>query len=520
MAQRMHGGAALQHIPLAIPGFQGLNTENDGALLGPEWATLLTNAVIDESNRLAARKGWSDQTTTPNGAAFVSGYEFEKSTGVVELILTTATAIASSTNDGVSFTNVTGTATFTDGNWHFVNFNDKIIGAQAGKAPIYYSATSFAHIADVNVPTGGAIASFAGRLWISDSDGTTLKYSALLDESDWTTADSGSWNFQNVWKGADTIQAVAPHNGALVVFGKRNIVFLTDGAGTTLGIDPTNAYVADIISGVGCISQESVQNVEGDLWFLSESGLMSLGRLISERSNPMNNLSKNVQSDLLADINDSAFSIAGLRSVYSPKDRFYLLSLPRASGSTEVGKTWVFDTRGRLQDGGARCLGNWTGLIPTVLIRRANLDILSANRANTGELFKYSTQKDDLAAYTLQYRSGWTDLGAGAVLKFLKRIRGVFFSTDTATVSFKWAWDFDSTFATRSQTFTGTQSSSLWGTALWDSGVWAGSTQLREGKVIPAGSGKYLKFGVDVTINGNEFSLQQLELYAKLGRMG
>lgn len=520
MAQRMHGGAALQHIPLAVPGFQGLNTENEGALLGPEWCTSLINAVIDSSNRLSARKGWSDETTTPAGAAFVSGIEYEKSNGSVELILTTATTIQRSTDDGGTFAAVTGTASFTDGNWDFVNFADKVVGAQANKAPIVYSGTTFSHIADVNAPQGGAIASFAGRVWISDSDGTTLKYSALLDETDWTSADSGSWNFQNVWKGTDTIQALVPHNGALVVFGKRNIIFLTDGQGSTLGIDPTQAYVADVISGVGCISAESVQNVDGDLWFISEVGLMSLGRLIQERSNPMENLSLNVQSALLADLNDTTFSVANLRSAYSPKDRFYLLSLPKASGSAEVGSTWVFDTRGRLPDGSARCLGNWTGLIPTVLIRRANLDLISANRANTGELFKYESQKDDLSSYTFSYRSGWSDIGAPGIKKIIKRISGVFFSNAETTVAYKWAFDFEQDYQTRTQVFSGAGGGGLWDIGVWDTAVWGGGTQLREGKVIPGGTGKYIKFGVDVTINGNDFSLQQLELYAKLGRMG
>ena len=54
----MHGGAALQHIPLSTPGWQGLNTESAASLLGPEWATELKNCVIDDANRLAARKGW------------------------------------------------------------------------------------------------------------------------------------------------------------------------------------------------------------------------------------------------------------------------------------------------------------------------------------------------------------------------------------------------------------------------------------------------------------------------------
>lgn len=520
MADRRHGGAKLQHIPLATPGFMGLNTEAASSLLGPEWATELQNAVVDDSQRLAARLGWEDKTTTPNADAFINGFEYSQHDGSVEIIIATDNAtIVRSTDEGVSFADVTGTAVFTSGKWKFINFADNVVGIQDGKAPIVYAGTSFAPIVDVNAPTGGAGTSFAGRLWIVDTDGYTLKYSALLDETDWTSADSGSMDFQNVWKGTDTIQAVHPHNGALMIFGKRNIIVLTDGQGSTLGIDPTQAYVADIISGVGCISQESVQAVDGDLWFISESGLMSLGRLLQERSNPLNNLSKNVRSALVADLNLSDFDLTDLRSVYSPKDRFYLLSLPRVSGATEVGKAWVFDTRALMQDGAARCLGTWTGLIPTVLFRRQDDTIFSANRANEGELFQYQGQDDDLASYEFIYRSGWTDLGAPGILKILKRFGGVFFADQATTVGFKWAFDFEQIYSTRTRVFAGTASDSSWNFGLWETAVWAGGTALREGKVVPQGTGKYIKWGIDVTINGQTFSIQQLELFAKLGRL-
>ena len=523
MAQRRHGGAALQHIPLATPGFKGLNTEMASGLLGPEWATELVNATVDGNNRLAGRKGWEDITTTPNTDALVSGFEYFQADGTTELLFATDNAtIVRSTDEGVSFSDVTGTAVFTDGNWQWLNFADRAIGIQDGKQPIVYTGTSFSHISDTsNEPTGGAGTVFGGRLWIADTDGSTLKYCALLDETDWSGADTGSWALQNVWKGTDTIQAVASHNGNLVVFGKRNIIIMTDGTGSVLGIDPTQASVIDVISGVGCIARDSVQNIEGDIWFLSESGLMSLGRLIQERSNPLQNLSMNVRSSLMEDVNSDTFDTADIRSVYSPKDRFYLLSLPEASGTTEIGKVWAFDTRGLMEDGSARCLGTWSGLVPTVLVRRDGNQILAANLDNEGELFEYSTYNDDLSSYTFQYRSGWTDLGAPGVKKMLKRFSGVFFSDSDITISYKWAFDFDTTFTTRQKTFTGGTSGAAWDVALWGTAVWGGGdSTLREGKVVPAGSGEYIKWGIDALIDGTEFSLQQLELFAKLGRLG
>jgi hypothetical protein len=92
-------------------------------------------------------------------------------------------------------------------------------------------------------------------------------------------------------------------------------------------------------------------------------------------------------------------------------------------------------------------------------------------------------------------------------------------SSNTATtVGFKWAFDFDQSFKSRTKTFSGADTGGLWDAGLWDTATWGGGTQLREGSVVPSDTGKYIKWGIDVTITG-EFSLQQLELYAKLGRM-
>jgi hypothetical protein len=516
---RQHGGAALQHIPLATPGFKGLNTEQASGVLGPEWATDLQNAVIDGSNRLSNRKGWADQTTTPNADALLSGFEYEQHDGTVELIYATDNStVVRSTDGGVSFSDVTGTATFTSGQWHWINFADRAIGLQDGKAPIFYTGTSFAHIVDVNAPKGGAGTSFGGRLWISDNDGHTMKYCALLDDTDWTSADSGFFSFENVWKGTDTIQAIASTNGRLVVFGKRNIIIIADDTGSMLGIDPTQAYVVDVIEGVGCIAQQSVQNVGGDLWFLSDMGLTSLGRVIQEKSNPLANLSQNVRTSLMEDVAD--ITLSELRSVYSPLDRFYLLSLPKGSGSNEVGKVWVFDTRGTMEGGAARCLGTWTGLVPTTLIRRTDDTIFASNRAYEGELFQYNNYLDNGADYTLSYRSGWTDLGAPGMKKIFKRFSGVFFSDQQADVAFKWAWDFEETFSTRVKQFTGTDQGGIWDLGLWGTAVWGGGRSLREGKVVPAGTGEYIKWGIDADISSTQFSIQQLELFAKIGRLG
>jgi hypothetical protein len=503
----------------------GLNTQSANSLLGPEWATRLDNTVIDSSNRVAARKGWSDVTTGALTDPIISGVEFHKHSGLVSLIVATDNAtIHLSTDDGASFSDITGTATFTDGLWQWMNFADSMIGVQDGKQPIVYNTASgqFDHISDTSSePTGKCGLSAFGRLWIADADGNTLKYCALLDHTDWSGSDTGAFDFKNVWNGTDTIEHVAAFNGVLVVFGKNNILFLSDGAGSALGMDPTQMYVVDTITGTGCVARDSVQHIEGDLWFLSRQGLMSLGRLVQQKSNPMENLSINVQDFLSDSFNDTVFDQSRLRSIYSPRNRFYLLSLPKESAAgqgDELGSVIVFDTRARMEDGSARCLGTWNGLVPTMLLNRVNDDVISANIANDGELFKYTGQNDDGASIAFEYRSGWTDLGGQGFLKMFKRMNIVFFSDGALTVNFKWAWDFNDEYTTRSKTFVAGGIAAEYGIAEWNVGEYSGGVGINDGKVQGNGNGEYIKFGISVTILGEQFSLQQLDLYARIGR--
>jgi len=333
---RAHGGAALQHIPLTVPGFQGVNSQAAQSILGPEWATYMLNAVLDENNRVAARKGWENLTSVPIAASpqIVQGFEYRKSDGTVELIVSCDNStLQRSTDDGSTWTDVTGTAVIVDPNLQFVNFADVLIGVQEGGNPIFYDGTVFGDVVDAGFqPTGGAVVSAFGRLWITNTTGTEVQYCALLDYTDWEntpSSDTGVISIENVWPESDKIVAIAAFNGSLIIFGQNNIIVYTDGRGSAIGIDPTEMYAVDTITGIGCVAQHSVQNVKGDLWFLSKDGLQSLGRLLQQKSNPLNNLSKNVQDALIQAINDPELDLTAARSVYSPEDRFYLLSLPR-----------------------------------------------------------------------------------------------------------------------------------------------------------------------------------------------
>ena len=57
---------------------------------------------------------------------------------------------------------------------------------------------------------------------------------------------------------------------------------------------PASMTLLDTISNVGCVDRDTVQNTGTDVIFLSQAGLMSIGRTIQEKSAPISSLSSNI----------------------------------------------------------------------------------------------------------------------------------------------------------------------------------------------------------------------------------
>jgi hypothetical protein len=54
----------LQSTSLTSPGFFGLNTQDSGVDMSPNYALIARNAVIDRFGRIGARKGWQYRTSS------------------------------------------------------------------------------------------------------------------------------------------------------------------------------------------------------------------------------------------------------------------------------------------------------------------------------------------------------------------------------------------------------------------------------------------------------------------------
>jgi hypothetical protein len=509
--------AQLAPIDLVAPGFRGLNLAQSGSLLEPSFATRADNAVIDRAGRLAARAGFSDITTTDisDNPEIKTLFEYRTADGDPVVIAAWDGGIADDVADPEN-NDISGDVTDSDGNWWFQNFNNKVIGFQDGQKPIVYSGTgTFATVteSDGTAPTslGGVGLAAFGRVWAVDSDGHTIKYSGLLDETDWGGVGAGSIDMHNVWTdGTDTVMALAAFNGALVVFGRRHIVFWVDGQGSELGLNPDNIYVADVITGTGCLSQWSIQPVgETDLLFLSRNGVQSLGRVIQEKSNPVTNLSKSVRNSLIDSLR--AVAATSIRSAYSPELGFYLLTVP---GSV----TWVLDQSRRYRDSEGDELSIVTkwDLAPYSWLVRSNGDIYLGGSWGVG---LYGGTDDAGAPFRLSYESPWLDLGEdfGNRLKMLKRLGAILFVTNSTDIVFKWSVDFDEDFRSITRSVE-SDASSEWGIAEYSVDEFAGGLSLRLIRAPARDKGQYFRLALEAEVTGT-FAIQQIELFAKMGRL-
>jgi hypothetical protein len=506
-------GAPLVRLALTTPAFKGLNKQAETSILGPEWATICTNVVFDAAGRVSARKGWTNVTGTPmTGTPVVEQiHEHVFEDGTVGLI----SAAGSKLWSGFSTpADITGTATVTVGNnWQFVNFNGKCIGVQQGEAPIIRSSGNFADLvaASGSVPQGNCAVVHSGRVWVADSDKQVIKYSALLDETHWTTG-AGNIDMSSVWpQGTDEIIALAMFNGAMVVFGKNRIVLFGDGAGSALGINPSNIYVYDTIVGTGCIARDSVQQIDGgDILFLSTQGVQSLGRLIQQKSNPITNVSANIRDYMNGMVASETKS--KIRGIYSPEESLYLLLLP------SINKAFAFDTSGKLEDGSLR-VTEWDYMARTGTRALDGTLYLSLSAGAGGKLGTYSGYSDNGTIYNFDYASAWLDLGEDAAqyIKILKNIRGILYISGSFDAQLKWDLDFEGNFETRSLAIFA-PGTSEWNIMEWGVGEWSGGLALRFIQSPAAGSGQYVRVGLQAGVT-NQIAVQELTLYTKIGRL-
>tara|TARA_R110000787_G_scaffold124604_1_gene235624 strand:+ start:2059 stop:3591 length:1533 start_codon:yes stop_codon:yes gene_type:complete len=503
-----------EHMYIGAPGFMGLNTQDSPVGMNPAFASVAEHAVIDQFGRIGARKGLNKLTSSASPLGSSVGLE-----AIFQYNDLDGTSTVFSAGNNKIFT---GTTSLTDvtpsgyspsaNNWKIVNFNNHAYFYQKGHESLVYTDESGSGVLDNigdhahatgTAPAGNEVLAAFGRLWVADVVGNTytLYFSDALNGHAWTGGSSGSLNVTSVWpNGQDDIVALASQNNFLIIFGKRNIL-VYEGA-----TDPSEMTLSDTIVGIGCIARDSVQNIGSDILFLSDTGVRSLGRTIQEKSMPMRDLSKNVRDDMMQTVRSE---ITGkIKSVYSPENAFYLLSLPTSN------VVFCFDTRSPLEDGSFR-VTTWP-----------NIDIRSFHRTADRILYLgtdkgisfYDGYQDDATPYVLRYYTPPMTFENPSQLKILKEANFRVIGGKGATLVLNWAYDY--TEAYRKQTLVlDDPLTAEYGISEYNIAAEYSSGIIIDNAIAKTtGSGTVVTLGVDATLNNGALSIQELKAEALIGR--
>lgn len=508
----------IQTFSISAPGFYGLNTQDSSLDLASGFALSANNCVIDKFGRIGARKGWQPLNTSINATL---GTNSIKSIG--ELVTTTGVSYTIVGGDGGLFRYTGGalvtltyggggtTPTITNSNWQMVALNDHLYLFQSGHDPLLFdpaiSTTTYRRLTEQTgsagtPPLGNVALSAYGRIWATDSitNKTTIFWSDILTGHKWTAGSSGSLNVDQVWpNGGDVITGLGAHNGFLFIFGKNNILIYS---GAT---NPATMTLSDTITGIGCIARDSIQNTGSDLIFLSDTGVRSVLRTVQEKSAPYRDLSKNVRDDLMSGVIGELTE--PIKSVYSPFESFYLLTLPLSK------IVYCFDLKTQLEDGSSR-VTTWDNIEPKSLFYRSDKTLLIGKE---GYLGSYTGYLDNTLSYRMTYYTNHTDFGQPSVTSILKKINVVVVGGTSQNLIVKWDYDFKQNYYSQAVKIP-LQGVYEYNVAEYGIAEYSDGVALNTLTVYPTGAGKVVQTGYEADINGSALSIQKLEIQAKNGK--
>lgn len=503
---------------ISAPGFYGLNTQDSPLDLAAGFALTATNCIIDRYGRIGSRKGWSKVNSSSGnlGSNDVGAmHELVQSDGTITVLFAGNNKLfkLDGSNAVVELTYGGGgvAPTITASNWACASLNGITYFFQTGHDPLIYdpavSTTTYRRVSEKSgyvgtVPSGDVVISAYGRLWVANTstNKTTVYFSDLLSGHVWSGGTSGSLNVDRVWaNGADEVQGLASHNDFLFIFGKRQILVYENA--TT----PAELVLSDTIGGIGLIARDTIQTTSSDVIFLSNSGVRSLMRTIQEKSAPERDLSKNVRNDLMQIVAGETYS--SIKSVYSEREGFYLLSLP------SVDEVYCFDMKASLQDGSLR-VTVWDSIEPTSFLSRRNGQVYLGK---TGYIGLYGNYQDDGSTYRMMYYTNHADLGDQAVTSIVKKIRAIMIGGSNQFVTFKWGYDFNENYLSQNVQIP-TQGESEYGIAEYGIAEYSDGVALNTLTVNASGSGKIVQTGYETDINGAALSIQKIEILFKNGK--
>jgi len=361
-----------------------------------------------------------------------------------------------------------------------------------------------------------------GRLWcggVTESK-DVVYWSNLLDGDDWNGGDAGVLDLSKIW-GQDEVVAIAPFYGQLIIFGKNNIAVYDNP--TTVGSLALN----EVISGIGCVSRDSIQAIGDDLVFLSATGLRSFLRTAEKDKVPLTDLTINIKDQIIRNIGQST----NVKSAYVENEGIYVMSF------VDKNIQYVFDFKHTTPEATPR-ITTWTfdnnrepaSMINTELF--SGLLIGQKDGSIAGYEGYFDTDMSFVSSAVVLTNFGiaadvssiWIPLGESFTASILKKLMFVMEGGSGATLGIKWYKDYSITPSATTQIFlapTTTGTTALWGaaTSLFGASKFTPLFGLQEYMTSLTGSAKNLKLNLNFVSNGYDTSLQELSIISLQGKL-
>ena len=402
-------------------------------------------------------------------------------------------------------------------NCQLVPFRDSIYIFSKGDAPMFYYRGLASKLSDhpdylppqddngvIADELNGDIACAAfGRLWVSGVNGDydTIYYSDLLVPHQWYDGKGTPDDAQNTagiidvreyWPtGNDKIKGLAAHNGYLIVFGANSILIFSGVQGDPAGED--GLKLEDAIRDVGLVNQDAMANVGTDHLFVDSLGVLSLGRVIQERSSPISEPSLNVATVIREQIAENRDTVR-MSHLNSKAISICLFPKDREAYAFQLGQPGI--------TGGLRAT-RWTGCDffdgCTVRNDYKNRELLGG-RDSRGCLVYYGYTAPQ--PYEMKYEST-TLLGGDALMRKMvpKSVSFSYKSAEARDLTIKWGFGSNEMKFEKKVKYK------------------PDAPEFTTNKVNLSSSGEIFRVGFTVKIDGNGFSMQNVSVNTLVGRL-
>ena len=390
------------------------------------------------------------------------------------------------------------------------------------------------NVAGAEYPIDGDIAISAyGRVWVSGVGGDYHKihYSGLLNETMWYDGrenasgfnDAGFIDVREYWPvDGDTIVNIHAHNGFLIVFG-RNSILVYANANTGNPAGENGIQLQDAISNVGLVRRDAICNIGTDVLFVDDSGVRSIGRVIQEKSSPVQepslNIRREIQSVIKQEIVESP-SHSAIRLEYMPSESLAVLLF------ASLKLAYVFHLNMPSKTGGLK-VTRWTNCFwnDSIELKQDQEDVvLLAGKPDKG-LLRYSGYLEGDAEsnpepYIMRYESMALALGQSPMQTVIPKSVHYNCMGEYIPGQANALWGFADRFIGSREFQIEVEGGSEYNVSEFSEDDYVDGGPYYKGyKINTTGSGELFRVGFEVKVQGGRYALQEININSASGRI-